>query len=90
MLLNLQSLDVVVRNALANKKYDARRTDSHLHVQATAEAIPRNHENPGDAHYREQNNDVSVDSMQQDHLVPNRRHKLEHDEESRRQNRGKM
>ena len=55
-------------------------------MQIAAKTLIRNHEHPSQGENRQQQDEVAIDPMEEQHAVPNPRHELQRHQHARRQN----
>jgi hypothetical protein len=82
VLLNLQPLDVDVRQHHAHRKGDAADADAELDLDAASKSMSRRHESTHGADEGQDQDDVTVQSMKQEGLVPNGRDELKTDKKT--------
>lgn len=90
MLLNLQALNLDVRHGHGTKKHNSQEANNHLRLHATTKGMPSDQEGADSGNHREQYDDITIDPMEEDGLVPKDGHKLEAGEEAAREDSGEV
>lgn len=80
MLVDLQTLDVVVSHADADCDDDGQKPDTGLRLDGTTESAAGDHERAGVGGEDEEDDDVAVDAMEDEEFVADGGDELEDDE----------
>ena len=76
MLVDLQAFDIIIGHAQARSHNDRKEADAGLCRRCAAKRFSRQHEGARDAEEEEDGDDVAVDAMEEDELVPDDGHEL--------------
>lgn len=90
MLLNLQSLDIDIRDHEADEHADADEPDPHLDVYPSAEGMSRDHQSANQTDSVEKDGEVPGDTVDDDPAVSDERCKLNDGKESGRKDAREM
>lgn len=88
MLLNLQSLDIDIRDDEADQDADAHETNPHLDIHPPAECASCNHQSTDQTDRVEQDGKVPGDAVDDDPAVPDKGRELHDCEEGGRKDAG--